>query len=143
MASEKFISTRSISVTEIFYGNKFLVSECIFKLVLSLCEKQVIRDLLQGILLKIFEAIVTIAYLKNQPPEVFCKKKKVLLGNHLYWSLFSIMLQACNFLKRESNTGVFPVPFAKFLTAPTLTSLFYFCAVSSQVILFTIHEKYS
>ena len=135
MASGKFISTRAISVTKTFYGNK-----CILKLVCHCARSRWLEICCRGYCWKIFEPIVAIAYLKNQPPEVFCKKK-ALLGSHLYWSLFSIMLQACNFPKRESNTGVFPVPFAKFLTASILTSLFYFCAVSSQVILFTIYEK--
>ena len=48
---------------------------------------------------------------KQPPPEViykklFLKKFKVCTGKHLCWSLFLIMLQACNFTKKDSNAGV-------------------------------------
>ena len=136
MASGKFISTRSISATKTFYGNK-----CIFKLV-CLVRKAGDQRFVGDIAEKSLNRLLLLLIWKTSHQRCSAKKK-VLLGNHLYWSLFSIMLQVCNFIKRESNAGVFPVPFAKFLTAPTLTNLFYFCAVSSQVILFTIHERYS
>ena len=57
------------------------------------------------------------------------------------WSLFLIELQVWGpaiFLKRDSNTGVFPVKFAKLLRKKYLWT---YASVPSQVILFAMHEK--
>ena len=53
----------------------------------------------KGYCWKIFEQIVTVAYLKKQQPDVICKKgalKNVadFTGNHRFWSSFIIKLQA-------------------------------------------------
>ena len=88
----------SKSVTKTLYG-KFLVREGIFELVChSIAGDQgfVVR---KGYWSKIFEQIVTVAYPKKQPPEVFCKKCALksfanFTGKHLCWSLFLIKLQA-------------------------------------------------
>ena len=114
----------SKSVTKSHYW-KFLVSEGIFKLV---CYWEKCRwsniSCASGILVKNIWTdcwIVTVAYLKKQPPEAFCKKGALknfanFTGKHLCWSLFSIKLQArrpATFLKRASNTGGFPEKFLK------------------------------
>ena len=114
----------SKSVTKSHYW-KFLVSEGIFKLV---CYWEKCRwsniSCASGILVKNIWTdcwIVTVAYLKKQPPEAFCKKYALktnsnFIRKHLCWSLFSITLQAwgpVTLLKRGSNTGVFPVKFLK------------------------------
>ena len=44
-------------------------------------------------------------------------------------------------LKRDSNTGIFPVKFAKFLGASTLKNTYKPLLRYLQVILFTVHEK--
>ena len=53
-------------------------------------------------------------------------------------------LQACRpdpFLKRVSNTCIFPVKFTKFLRAPILKYICEPLLLYIQVILFTMHEK--
>ena len=45
------------------------------------------------------------------------------------------------FLKTDSNTGIFPVKFAKFLRAPILKYICEPLLLYLQVILLTIHEK--
>ena len=135
----------SKSVTKTLYG-KFLISEGSFKLV---CHSENCRwseICCKGNWWKIFEQIVTVAYLKKQPPEVFCKKGALknfayFTGKQLCWNLFLIKLQAwgsVTFLKRDSNTGVSPVKFAKLLRKKYLWTS---ASLSSQAILFTIHEK--
>ena len=57
----------SKSFTETLYGNKILVSECIFKLVCH-CENCRLSDRLT--VCKRYG----LAYLKKQPPELFCRK---------------------------------------------------------------------
>ena len=73
-----------------------------------------------------------------------CSVKKGALKNVANFTgkhLFLINFQAwgpATFLKRDSNTGVFPVKF------PKLFRKKYLCtstSVSSQVDLFTMHEK--
>ena len=69
-------------------------------------------------------AVIT-AHIRNSHPEVFCNKGvlkhfAIFTGKHLCWSLFLINLQTrrpepATSLKRNSNTGVFPVNIAKFL----------------------------
>ena len=62
-------------------------------------------------------------------------------GKYLCWSLFLIKLQAqgpATFLKRDSNTGVFPVKFPKLFRKKYMSTS---ASVSSPVILFTMHEK--
>ena len=64
---------------------------------------------------KIFEQNVTIAYFKNQSPEVFCEKSALenlanFTRKYLCWSLFLINLQAWKpeaFLSRDANTCIF------------------------------------
>ena len=83
-----------------------------FQIILSLWYLEVMTDLLCVYCWKIFEQIVTVAYLKKQQPEVICKKGALknftnFTGNHLCWSLFIIKLQRpATFLKRDSDTGV-------------------------------------
>ena len=65
----------------------------------------------------------SVAYIKKQPPESFCKEGALknfanLTGKHLCCSFFSIKLQTqgpAAFLKRDSNTGVFLVNFPKLI----------------------------
>ena len=45
------------------------------------------------------------------------------------------------FLKKDSNTGVFPVKFTKFLGAPILKNICEPLLLYLQVILFASHEK--
>ena len=45
------------------------------------------------------------------------------------------------FLKRDSNTGIFPMKFAKFLRAPILEYICEPLLLYLQVTLLTIHEK--
>ena len=81
-----------------------------FQIILSLWELEVMTDLLCVYCWKIFEQIVTVAYLKK----VICKKGALknfanFTGNHLCWSLFIIKLQAwgpATFFKREFDTSV-------------------------------------
>ena len=98
---------------------------------------------------KIFEQNVTVAYFKNQSLDVFCKKRTLenlanFTGKYLFWSFFFLNLQAWEpeaFLKRDPDTYIFPLKFAKFLRAPILK---YNCEpllLYLQVILFTLHEK--
>ena len=114
----------SKSVTKSLYGT-FLVSEGIFKLV-CYCEKCRWSDIscVQGILVKNVWPdcwIVTVAYLKSSHQRPSVKKGALknfanFTGKPLCWTLFSITLQAwgpATFLKRDSNTGVFPVKFPK------------------------------
>ena len=49
-----------------------------FQVSLSLWDLEVIADLFCVYCWKIFERIVTVAYLKKQQPEVICKKKVLL-----------------------------------------------------------------
>ena len=54
-------------------------------------------------------------FIQKQPPEMLYKKTvfknfAIFKGKHLYWSFFSIKLQAfrsTDLLKRNSNTGAF------------------------------------
>ena len=64
----------SESVIKTFYGSKFLVSEtCSNKfIIVKLAGDQ--RFMVQEISLKIFEQIVTLAYLKEQLTEMYCRK---------------------------------------------------------------------
>ena len=64
---------------------------------------------------KIFEHDVTVAYFKNQPPEVFCKKSAP--ENLQAWGPKA-------FLKRDCNTCIFPVKFLKFFRAPILKYIY-------------------
>ena len=64
----------SKSVTKSLYGNKYLVREYIFKLVYHFegsrwSEICCARDIAK----KIFEQIATVAYLKKQLSEVYCR----------------------------------------------------------------------
>ena len=85
-----------------------------FQIILSLWYLEVMTDLLCVYCWKIFEQIVTVAYLKKQQPEVICKKGALknftnVTGNRLCWSLFIIKLQTwgpATFFKRDSDTGV-------------------------------------
>ena len=98
---------------------------------------------------KIFEQNVTVAYFKNQPPEVFCKKRALenlanFTGKYLCWSLFLINLQAWgleSFLNRDSITCIFPAKFAKFLRATSVKTICDSLPLYLQVILFTIYVK--
>ena len=91
---------------------------------------------------KIFEQIVTIACFKNKPLDAFCKRSalKILAnftGKYLYWRIFLINLQACGpeaFLKRDSNTCIFPVKFAKCLRAPSVKTIYEPLLLYLQVI---------
>ena len=119
------LAVYSKSITKALYG-EFLVNEGIFKLV-CYCEKCRWSDIscVQGILVKHLWTDCWIVFLllilksRHQRPSV---KKGALknfanfTGKHLCWSLFSIKLQGrrpATFLKRDSNTGVFPVKFLK------------------------------
>ena len=114
----------SKSATKTLYPNKVLVSEWVFKLV---CHCHLVIDYQRLIVCKkycwkIFEQTVTVAYLKRQPPELFCIKG-VLKGfteKCLCWNLFLIKLQVAGL--RACNAGVsqrrcFPLKSAKFLRA--------------------------
>ena len=48
-------------------------------------------------------------FVQKQPPEVFLKSSQISQENNLLESLFSKVagLQPCNFIKKDSNTGVF------------------------------------
>ena len=122
-----------------FLCGKFLVSETIFKLNCSR-EKGWWSDIsgTQGILVKNILTncwIVTVAYLKKQPPEAFYEKGSTVL------EVFLIKLLArapAPSLKRDSSASVFLMKFPKLFRKKYLwTSAF----VSSQVILLKRHEK--
>ena len=102
----------SKSVTKSHYW-KFLVSEGIFKLV---CYWEKCRwsniSCVSGILVKNIWTdcwIVTVAYLKKQPPEALCKKmcsekfRKFYRKTTMLESLFKKVagLRTCNFLKKR------------------------------------------
>ena len=83
-----------------------------------------------------------------------CSIKKAVLknfaiftGKHLHWSLF---LKACNFIKKETRTQVFPVNIAKFLrtlfcrTPPVAASVFLYhlnCVLSQDVKLMSAQKN--
>ena len=136
----------SKSVTKTLYWT-FLVSEGIS---LSLSEMQVIRyflclrDIGEKSLNRLLDCYCCLS-LKTATGDVlekkwfwkFCKfyrKISVVL------SLFNKVadLRPANFLKRDSNTGASPVKFVKLLRKNYLWNS---ASVSSQVILFTMHEK--
>ena len=50
-------------------------------------------------------------------------------------------LRAQNLLKRDSNTRIFPVTFAKFLRAPIFKNIYEPLLMYRQVILFTMREQ--
>ena len=91
----------SKSVTETLYGNKFFVSECIFKYSLSLRELQVIRDQLgvRGIPEKSLNRMLLLLVLKTSHRRCSVKKRALenlasFTGKYLCWSIFLINLQA-------------------------------------------------
>ena len=94
------------------YRNKLLVSECIFKFNLLLWELQVIRDLLcvRGISEKSLSRLLQLLILKTSHRR--CSVKKVLL-KILPISHKTPVLEA--FLKKDSNTCIFPVRFLRII----------------------------
>ena len=67
----------SESFTKTLYGQVF-GKWMHFQIILSLWELEVMTDLLCMYCWKIFEQIVTVAYLKKQQLDVICKKKLLL-----------------------------------------------------------------
>ena len=68
---------------------------------------------------------------QKQPPEVFYKKGvpknfAIFTGKHMCWSLFfnKVAGVACNFIKNEIPTHVFPVNITKFLRIPILKNIY-------------------
>ena len=51
------------------------------------------------------------------------KKFIIFIGKHQCWSLFSINLQACNFIKKRLQHRCFPLNITKFLRTPSLAML--------------------
>ena len=95
----------SESFTKTLYGQVF-GKWMHFQIILSLWELEVMTDLLCAYCWKIFEQIVTVAYLKK----VICKKRCLknfanFTGNHLCWSLFIIRSPA-TFFKRDFDTDI-------------------------------------
>ena len=66
---------------------------------------------------------------RTRGPKVFCKKAALKVyaeftRKHLFWSLFSIKLQAgVNFVKKGLQHRYFPVKFTKFLRTPILKNI--------------------
>ena len=51
------------------------------------------------------------------------KKFIIFIGKHQCWSLFSINLQACNFIKKRLQHRCFPLHVRKFLRTPILKNI--------------------
>ena len=75
--------------------------------------------------------VTTLAYLKKQPPEVFCKKscslelRKFHRKIPVLESLFNRVtgLKGCNFIKKRLQHRCFPVKSKTFLRAPILKNI--------------------
>ena len=108
----------SESFTKTLYGQVF-GKWMHFQIILSLWELEVMTDLLCVYYWKIFEQIVTVAYLKKQQPEVICKKRCSL--ESLYNKVAG--LRAFNVLQKRLWHRCIAVKFTKFLRAPILKSI--------------------
>ena len=120
---------RSLWVCSKSTTETFLVSEYIFKFSLSLWGLQVIRDLLclRGITEKSLNRMLLLLILRTSHRK--CSVKRSAWKSCQFHRKMPVLesfltnLQAWGpeaFSKRDSNTCIFPVKFAKFLRAPIL-----------------------
>ena len=98
---------------------------------------------------KIFEQIVTVAYLKKQPPEVYCRKRssykfrKFHRKTPVLESFFNQVagLRAFIFLKKKFQPSFFLVKFAKFFRTPTFKNIGERLLLYLHVSFYTMYEK--
>ena len=120
------------SVTKTLHGNKFLVSEYIFKLVYH-CEGSRWSEICcaRDIAKKSLKRFLLLLILKSSYPR--CTVDKCVLknftnftGKHMCWSLFCnkvAVLRSFNFIKKKFRPSWFQVKFAKLLRTPILKNI--------------------
>ena len=117
------------SVTKTLHGNKFLVSEYIFKLVCHCegsrwseicCARDIAKKSLKRFLLLL---ILKSSYLRCTVGKRVLKNFTNFTVKHLCWSLFCNRvagLRSFNFIKKKFRPSWFQVKFAKLLRTPIL-----------------------
>ena len=133
----------SKSFTKTFYWNKFLVSGCICKLACH-CESFRYRW-------KIFEQIVTVAYFKKQPPEVFCKRTCSWKFRKFYRKIPALESHFNKvaglretFWKRDSNTCIFSIEICEIFESTYFGEHLWTSAfVSSTNFIYNAWKRYS
>ena len=87
--------------------------------------KQYIRKFLEAATARVLHVFFNKGILKNYA---------IFTGKHLCWSLFFLMFQACNFIKKSLQQRYFPVNFAKFFRT-------HFFREHLRWLLLSIHER--
>ena len=120
------------SVTKTLHGNKFLVSEYIFKLVCHCegsrwseicCARDIAKKSLKRFLLLL---ILNSSYPRCTVDKCVLKNFTNFTGKHMCWSLFCnkvAVLRSFNFIKKKFRPSWFQVKFAKLLRTPILKNI--------------------
>ena len=124
------------------YGNKYLVSECVFKLVYD-CQGSRSSEIFSARNLdeKSLSRFLLMLILKSSYSKCTAEKGVLKNSQTSHENIRLRVLRTLKFIKRKFQRSYLPVKFVKFSRTPILKNIFEWLFFYLQVILFTMQEK--